>query len=363
MSDNNNPWGNRGNKPSDLDDIIQQGIKKIIGSLRGDKPSPAGGDDEEKPTGGLNPGILIFLFVILYLGFQAAYQIQPGEQGVVLRFGKYSHITQPGLNFKIPIVEKVIKVDTGSIRKEEFGFRGAAPTTRRGFTTASNSLDLESLMITSDKNVVQLNWVVQYKIRDPESFLFNIENPRAAVRDVSESVVRRLVGNRGFDYVLNNREELAVSTRLEMQELLNKYNSGMQIVVVQLQDLNPPDSVRPSFNEVNEADQDKIRLGNEAQKEANEKIPKARGEAKKMEEEALGYAVERVNNAQGDVARFNAIYKEYKNAEEVTRTRMYVETLKKVLPELQEVIVIDQESKGILPLLNLSGNALSPIVK
>ncbi len=354
MPDDNNPWGNRGKKTSELDDLIQDGIKKLVNSFKGNSKPPGG--DEDKPEGTGKSWMIIILGFIIYLAFQSAYQIQPGEQGVVLRFGRYHHISSPGLNFKFPLIEKIIKVDVESIRKEEFGSRRSIGN-RRGLGVSSNLMDLESLMITSDKNVVQLNWVVQFKIRDAENFLFNIENPRAAVRDISETVIRRLVGNRDFDYVLNNRNELALSSRLEMQDLLNKYDSGIQIVVVQLQDVNPPDAVRPSFDEVNEAEQDKIRLGNEAQKEANQVLPRAEGEAKKTIEEAEGYAIERTNRAKGDVARFNSIFKEYKKAKDVTRTRMYIETLSSVLPQLKEIVVVDQSNMGVLPLLNLSGGS------
>ena len=354
MSDNMNPWGDRNKKPSELDELIQQGLKKIFNIKQGNKP-PSGSDNNIKPPSGFNIGIIIVVLAVLFLGYQSVYQIQPNEQGVVLRFGRFSNISSPGLNFLIPFIEKVIKVDVESIRKEEFGFR---QNISRTYSQASNALDLESLMITADKNVIQLNWVVQYKIRDAENFLFNIRDPRAAVRDVSESVIRRLVGNRDFDYVLNNREELAESTLKEMQDLLDKYSSGIQLVVVQLQDLNPPDPVRPSFNEVNEAEQDKIRLANEAQKEANTKIPKALGTAKKVVQEAEGYAIERVNQAEGDVARFNAILKQYVSAKEVTRTRMYIETLRNMLPQVRDVVVIDQDNNSMVPLLNL-GDALS----
>jgi len=355
MSDGNNPWGNRGKKSGGLDDLIQDGIKKFLQGRKkkGLRPVGGGGDgDNNKPAKGLNIGFVFIIVVALFLGFQSFYQIQPGEQGVVLRFGKFHQTTSPGLNFLFPIIEKVIKVDVETIRKEEFGFRRSRVG---GLSQPAAFNDLESLMLTADQNVIQLSWVVQYKIRDPDHFLFNIEDPRAAVRDISESVIRRLVGNRDFDYVLDNREELAYSTRVEMQELLDKYASGMQVVVVQLQDVNPPDRVRPSFNEVNEADQDKIRLGNEAERVANREIPKASGVAKKEIEEALGYAIERVNKAEGDVARFNSVYKEYRNAKKVTKTRMYVETMKATLPHIQEIIVMDQGKKGIMPLINFGG--------
>lgn len=350
MSDDRNPWGNKGRKPSELDEIIQQGLKKLFGDRKGNKPSSPD-DKGTKPLKGTSLGLIIAILVILFLGYQSVYQIQPNEQGVILRFGKFYNITGPGLHFLIPFAEKAIKVDVESIRKEEFGFR---QNITRGFSqTSSNTLDLESLMITADKNVIQLNWVVQYKIRDPEHFLFNIRNPRAAVRDVSESVIRRLVGNRYFDYVLNNREELAESSMKEMQDLLDKFSSGIQLIIVQLQDLNPPDPVRPSFNEVNEAEQDKIRLGNEAQKEANKRIPKAIGTAQKMIQQAEGYAIERVNNSKGDVARFNAIYPKYEKAKTVTRTRMYVEALKETLPSVKDIIILDPDKKSMIPLINL----------
>jgi modulator of FtsH protease HflK len=295
------------------------------------------------------------VLAVLFLGYQSVYQVNPNEQGVVLRFGKFQSLSGPGLHFLIPFMDKVIKVDMESIRTEEFGFR---QNITRAYPQASQAMDLESLMITADNNILQLNWVVQYKVQDPEHFLFNIRDPRDTVRDISESVVRRMVGNRNFDYVLNNREEMALATQNEMQDLLDKYVSGIRIIVVQLQDLNPPDPVRPSFNEVNEAEQDKIRLANEAEREANTQIPKATGTAKKVIEEAQGYAIKRTNEAKGNVARFNAILGEYQTAKNVTRTRMYVETMKTILPQVKDIVVIDQDKQGVIPLLNL-GDALS----
>ncbi len=351
MPDNPNPWGNRGKKPNELDELIQQGLKKLFG-MKQDRPRSVDPNEKPKSPGGKGIGMIVLVAVILFVVFQSFYTVNPSEKAVVLRFGKFHNVTEPGLRFLIPFIEKKIKVDVETIRKEEFGFR---QNIARSYSQAANALDLESLMITADKNVIQLNWVVQFRIRDPEYFVFNIKNPIETVRDVSESVIRRLVGNRDFDYLLNNRAELAESTQTEMQELLDKYSSGIQLVVVQLQDLNPPDPVRPSFNEVNQADQDKIRLGNEAQKEFNTKIPKARGTGRKMIEEAEGYAIERENRAKGDVARFNAIYKEYRKAKKVTKTRMYIEALRSSLPNVKEVIVYDQGEKGVIPLLNLGG--------
>ncbi len=350
MSDNMNPWDNRGKRPNELEDMIQQGLKKLFGQKRDKAPPPGNGGGRKEgfqPPKKLNIGIIVVVVLILFVGFRSFYQVNPGEQGVVLRFGKYHKTTKPGLNFLIPFIEKVVKMDVESVQKEGFGFRQGSS---KNFSGSSNSNDLESLMITSDNNVIQLNWVVQYRIAIPEDYLFNVENPRAMVRDISESVIRRMVGNRDFNFVLNNRNELALSTLTEMQNHLDNYESGIRLLTVQLQDLNPPDPVRPSFNEVNEAEQDKVRLGNEAQQERNRRIPKAEGSAKKMLEEAQGYAIERINNAKGNVARFNAIYREYKNYKDVTRTRMYIETLQSVLPSVREVTILDQSALALLPL-------------
>ncbi len=347
MSDNMNPWDNRGKKPTELEEMIQQGFKKLFGPKPDKTPPGNGGQkDGSRSPKKFNLGVIIVVVLALFVGFQSFYQVNPGERGVVLRFGKYHKTTDPGLNFLIPFIEKVKKMDVESVQKEEFGFRHNISS---NYSQASNSTDLESLMITSDNNVIQLNWVVQYRIATPEDYLFNVKNPRAVVRDISESVIRRLVGNRDFNFVLNNRNELARITLTEMQSHLDRYESGVRLLTVQLQDLNPPDPVKPSFNEVNEAEQDKVRLGNEAQQERNKRIPKAEGSAKKMLEEAKGYAIERINNAKGNVARFNAIYEEYKKFKAVTRTRMYIETLKKVLPDVKEVTILDQGALAILP--------------
>ncbi|MDT8445986.1 MAG: FtsH protease activity modulator HflK [bacterium] len=356
MSEPGNPWGNRGGKkPADLDELIAKGLKNLFGG-GGKKPGPMGtGGGGPKDASPKNLGGMALLLVFGLMAYLSVYQIQPGEQGVILRFGQFHNTSQPGLNFLIPFIEKVIKVDVETIRKEEFGT--TRTTNRFGEPVSNSGTDLQSLMLTADLNVIQLNWVVQFKIRDPEMFLFNIESPRAAVRDINEAVVRRLVGNRDFNYVLNNREELAESTRQEMQDVLDSYNSGIQLVTVQLLDVNPPDPVRPSFNEVNEAEQDKIRLGNEAQQEANRRLPKAKGTARQMVEEAEGYAIEKLNNARGDSGRYQAILAQYKKAKDVTRTRIYLETLKEALPQVQEVIIVDQTNKGMTPLINIGAAA------
>jgi membrane protease subunit HflK len=209
-------------------------------------------------------------------------------------------------------------------------------------------------MLTADKNVIDVEWIVQYKVRDPMNFIFKIAEVPQAVRDVSEAAMRRIVGNMDFDFVLGNREILADTASREMQAILDSYESGVNIVTVQLQDVNPPDPVRPAFNEVNEADQDMKRLVNEAEEAYNKVIPKARGQAKEIVEESHGYAAERVNVAKGDTARFLAVLKEYKQAPEVTRQRLYLETMQAVMPNLRQIYIIDEEQQAILPFLDLS---------
>jgi len=282
----------------------------------------------------------------------AFFKIETGSLGVVLRLGKFHRIADPGLKFKIPLIDVVQKVDVQAIRKEEFGFRTrtAAQKTlyeRRGF-------DAESLMLTGDKNVINVAWIVQYKVSDPVNFLFKVREVEKAVRDVSEVTVRRIVGNHNFDFVLDNREVLGASMARELQATLNDYESGVEITTLQLQDVNPPNEVKPAFNEVNEADQDQKRLVNEAEEIYNRVIPKARGSAKKVLEEAHGYAVERVNLAKGETHRFLAVLKEYRRAKDVTRKRIYLETMRKVLPKVTEIYVIDKEQRSVLPFLDLS---------
>lgn len=209
-------------------------------------------------------------------------------------------------------------------------------------------------MLTADKNVINVAWIVQYRVKNPRDFLFMVKDVRQAVRDLSESVTRRIVGNMDFDYVLSNRDLLAASVKDELQAELDGIQAGVVLGAVQFQDINPPDKVKPAFNEVNEADQDMKRLVNEAEEQYNRVIPKARGSAKQIVEEARGYAAERINNAKGETERFLDILKEYRNASDVTRKRMYLETMQKVMPTVEKVYVLDENQQTPIPLLNLS---------
>ena len=258
-------------------------------------------------------------------------------------------------------MEDLIKVDVESVRKEEFGFRTRMPGKtsvfdRRGF-------DMESLMLTGDKNVINVDWIVQYKVSDPVNFLFKVRNVPQAVRDASEMVTRRIVGNMDFDYVLSNREILAGSAKQELQKQLNLLECGVSIVTLRFLDINPPDPVKPAFNEVNEADQDRKRLVNEAEETYNRVIPKARGSAKRIVEEAHGYAIQRINRAQGETNRFRAIVKEYQLAPDVTRRRMYLEAMQDILPGVDHIYVMDKKQQTLLPFLDLAKKSPKPEIK
>ena len=363
FDDKQPPWGQK-KRPSSPEEMLAALLKKIKESFEGsgDKGGggrESGGSGTQSSPPDIGGGIMrvlavvaiIFVIQIIYSSF---YTIEPGEKGVVLRLGKFSRFASSGLNFKIPLVDEVIKVDVETVRKQEFGFRTKIPGTQSVFV--KEGYDVESQMLTGDKNVIDVEWIVQYKVQDPFQFVFRVGDVDQAVRDVSEMAIRSIVGNRDFDYVLGNREIIEAGTARMLQESLNKYESGVKVLTVKLQDVNPPEQVKPAFNEVNEADQDMKRLVNEAEQTYNKLIPKARGDAKKLLEEAHGYAIERTNLAHGETARFLAVLSEYSKAEEVTRKRMYLETMQKVLPTVTDIYVIDKGQQSILPFLDLSGS-------
>lgn len=364
MNDQQPPWGQK-KKPSSPEEILAAIIQKIKDSFSGqDKGPGAAGDggpppSSQGPFAGIGKIALIFIAVIIFqVVYTAFYTIQPGEVGVVLQFGKYNRTTKSGLHFKIPYIEELNKVNVEAVRKEEFGFRTRLPGTQSSFDR--KGFDMEALMLTGDKNVITVAWIVQYIINDPVNYLYKVRNVPQAVRDASEMVTRRIVGNMDFDYVLSNREILAGDAKRELQAELDNLESGVKIVALQMQDINPPDPVKPAFNEVNEADQDMKRLVNEAEETYNKIIPKARGSAKQIIEEAHGYAVERVNQAQGETARFTSIVTEYLNYTEVTRRRMYLEAMRDILPNVERVYVMDGEQKSLLPFLNLTPTPAAP---
>ncbi len=294
--------------------------------------------------------------LILILALTSFYTIDPEETGLVLRFGQYVRATEPGLHFKMPFgVERVLKVPIQRQLKEEFGFRTVKAGVKSQYSV--KPYQDESNMLTGDLNAAVVEWVVQYRITDPYKYLFQVRNVEKTFRDMSEAVMRKVVGDHIVNEVLTvGRAEVALQVTIELQELCDHYETGIKVDQVVLQDVNPPDPVKPSFNAVNEAQQEKEKLINLAQSEYNREIPKAKGAALQTIQEAEGYALDRVNRSQGDALLFTAIYDAYRQAPEVTRTRMYLETMTKVLPQVQSKIIVDDGLKGVLPLLNLNSN-------
>jgi len=337
MTWDNNPGG-RQEGPPDLSGLI----KKAGDSLSLGKMG--------KPLWLIVIGI-VFAIILSYTAF---YTIAPGHQGVILRFGKYYGLVLPGLHFKIPFgVDTVFKVHTEQVDTESFGFTIVRPGIRTQYQKSAVT-ERESLMLTGDLNVIDVEWIVQFRREDPRKYLFNVRDPIMAIRDISESVNRRIVGNRSFDYVLQNREEVNKMAQEELQKILDEYESGIHIVNVRLQNVVPPDPVKGAFNEVNEAQQEKERLINQAQETYNKEIPKAKGEAERTINGARGFALERVNRAKGDVARFSAVLTEYQTTREVTKQRLYLEAYQTILPNAKQIYIIDSEQKGLLPLLQLN---------
>jgi len=297
--------------------------------------------------------IIILAVVVLILLFSSVYQISPEEIGVILRFGKFVRTTDPGLHFKIPMVEDLSKVPVQRQLKMEFGFRTIEPGIRTQYRVTPESLK-ESVMLTGDLNVAVVEWIVQYKIKDAYNYLFKIRDVDSTFRYMNEAVVRKVVGDNSVDEVITiGRARIEAEAKQELQSLCDLYEIGIEVNQLKLQDVNPPDPVKPSFNDVNESLQEKERKINEAYAEYNQEIPKAKGEAEQMIRGAEGYAMERVNNALGDANRFRAIYREYARAPLVTRKRLYLEAIIEILPKISKKIIFDEKQKNILPLLNL----------
>lgn len=287
--------------------------------------------------------------IVLWSSF---YQVQPEEVGVVLRFGKYVRTTDPGLHAKIPFVESVVRVPVQRQLKQEFGFRTIRSDVRSQFETSG--FQHESLMLTGDLNVAIVEWIVQYRVADPYNYLFKVRNVEDTFRDMNEAVVREVVGDRTVTEVLTvGRQEIEIRTQELLQELCTQYETGITIDQVVLQDVNPPDPVKPSWDEVNQAQQQRDRLINEARAEYNEVIPRARGEAEQLVLQAEGYATDRVNRAEGESARFKSLYESYRRAPEVTRRRLYLETMQRVLPRVGTKLLLDDKADSVLPLLQL----------
>ena len=329
-------------QPPNMEDLARQGrdwLKQML------------------PGGGSRGVVVLTVLVLVGLGAWTAYYTVPSDSvAVVQRFGKYHTEVPPGLHFKLPLgVDVATIVPVKRQLKQEFGF--TTPGAGDPYQSPRDG-KRETEMVTGDLNAALVEWVVQYRISEPVKFLFEVREPSATLRYVSESVMREVVGDRTVDEVITiGRQEIESEALTKMQALSTKYAMGISIDQVQLKNINPPQPVQESFNEVNQAQQEKEKLINEARRDYNKVIPLAEGEKDQRIREADGYRLKRINEAEGDVARFSALLAEYTKAPEVTRRRIYIETLQNVLPGIRSKIIMDEQTSGILPLLNLDAES------
>ena len=313
-----------------------------------------GGQQVEIPINGKVLGSAVVAILLGLVAMTSFYQVQQEEEAVVMRFGKYIKTVKPGLQFKLPLgIDTVESIAVLRQLKQEFGF--ATPgATYAGQSSSYDEREQEKQMVTGDLNAALVEWVIQYRIEDPKEYLFNVKDADNTLRDASESVMREVVGDRTVDEVITvGRQEIEAECLAKLQALVNKYAMGININQVQLKNVNPPEAVQASFNEVNQAQQEREKAVNVANGQYNKEVPRASGEAEQTISEAEGYATERVNEAEGDAGRFTALYTEYQKAPEVTKRRIYLETLQEVVPQLGKKIVIDEDASQILPLLQL----------
>jgi len=297
--------------------------------------------------------IILVIIVALYIGSSAFFTVALDEVGVVQRFGRYVRTVEPGLHFKLPRgIEKITKVKVRFVYKEEFGLRTLEAGVRTRYA-AGEAYEDQSLMLTGDLNVAVVPWIVQYRIKDPYKYLFRVRNVRTTLRDLSESTMRLVVGDRSINEVISKREEIADEARQFLQKELDEAETGINVVTIEMKKTNVPGPVQHSFNEVNQAVQEKERMVYQAREQYNKAIPAAKGNAEKTIKSAEGYALDRINRAKGDAARFSAQYRAYARAKDVTRRRLYLEALKDLFPKLGKKYIIDANQKNLLPLLNL----------
>ena len=354
MSDfkNQSPWGSppgggngngfrRGPTPPNIDELIKDIQKKI-------KRFMPGGS-----TGG-KPIIFGLIILVIIWALSGLYRVLPDEQGVVLRFGKFVKTTQPGLNYHIPFpIEGVLTPKVTKVNRMDIGFRSERDS---GFTSGGGVADVpeESLMLTGDENIVNIDFSVFWVIKDAGNFLFRIQDPQGTVKAAAETAMREVIARSKIQPILTEgRSKIEIDTQQIIQDILDEYNSGIQITQVQTQKADPPDQVIDAFRDVQAARADMERSKNEAEAYANDVIPRARGEAQKILQAAEAYKKEVVAKAEGEASRFISIYNEYKNAKEVTQERMYLETMEKVLADIDKVIIEKNAGSGVVPYLPL----------
>jgi len=297
--------------------------------------------------------IIIALLALIFLG-TSVFIVDQTEQAVITRFGRFISIRDPGLHFKMPFgIDRNYTVNVRTVQTEEFGYR----TMRSGNFPAYSSQTGESVMLTGDLNIIDVEWIIQYRVDNPRAWVFNVHERRETIRDVSRSVINQAVGDRAImDIMGAERSAIEAEALGLMNDTFNEYALGINVIAVRLQNVTPPTGVQEAFEDVNKAIQDRERLINEGQQSYNEQIPRARGDADRMIQEARGYALERINRANGDVARFNSVYEEFRQAPDVTRQRLYYEMIEEVFKNETGIRIIDRNLDNFLPLLNMGGN-------
>jgi modulator of FtsH protease HflK len=323
--------------------------------MRIDRRPPDRGDRPQIPFRTLArwtvPGLLgLLVIAILFTSF---YTVPTDSVGIVQRFGKFIGSDQPGLRTKLPLgIDSVTLVPVRRQHKLEFGFstRGATNPSQ-----GSTEPDREKSMVTGDLNEAMVEWVVQYRINDPQRYLFEVRDPEETLRAISEAIMRETVGDRSVDEVITiGRQEIETETQTVLQKVVEAYHLGISIDLIQLKNVNPPQEVQASFDEVNQAQQEKQRSINLASGDYNKAVPRARGDAARLIAEAQGYALKRVNEAEGDAAQFTSVFTQYQKARDVTRQRIYLETMSEMLPKLGRKIIVDEKGQQVLPLLQIT---------
>ncbi len=337
------PWGRGGGsggpRPPDFEDFIKKGQDRFKGML----PGVSG-------IGGKGIAVILAILAIVW-SFTGFYRVQPDQQGVVLQFGKWVKTTESGLNWHLPYpIEDVITPSVTQINQIDVGFRALGNDRSR---SQKRDVSEESLMLTGDQNIIDIDFTVQWKIADAGRFLFNIREPEATVKIAAESAMRETIGRTDIQPALTEaREEIEISTRNLLQEILNEYEAGIEITEIQMQSVDPPQAVIDAFDDVQRARLDRETLRNQADAYRNDVLPRARGQAQRMVQEAQAYREQLTNEAEGEAQRFLSVYEAYKSNVDVTKRRMYLETIQKVLSETDKVIM-EGGSQGVLPYLPL----------
>ena len=348
-SKDQDPWGNRNKdqNPPDLDKIIKDVQGKLSGLFGGGKGGNGGEATPPGPGKGAaaGMGVLVLLVIAGIAVANMIYIIQPAERGVVLRFGKYVDTIQPGLNFRLPWpIETVERVNVDQIRNVEIGYRSGG-----GRSTKTTSAPSEALMLTRDENIIDVQFAVQYRVKSAKDYLYSVRDPDLTLREATESAVREVVGKSNMDFVLTEgRSDIVARAQSLIQEILDRYNTGLAVTSVNMQDAQPPEQVQHAFDDAVKAREDEQRLINEAEAYANDVLPKARGAAARQIEEANAYKEQIVAKAEGEAKRFEQILTEYQKAPEVTRQRLYLDTIEEVLGASSKVMLDVEGGNNLL---------------